>query len=102
MEANSLDIILKETLGKEFSPSAALDKSTQLKMRKAVEQKQSILVISLSIISLIILSFVVILFLPQIPIISLKIMFMTFYVNISTLFIFFLIINNKNRKEAVL
>ena len=71
-------------------------------MRKAVEQKQSILVISLSIISLIILSFVVILFLPQIPIISLKIMFMTFYVNISTLFIFFLIINNKNRKEAVL
>ena len=102
METNNLDILLKQILSEEFSPSTALDKATQCKMRNVVERKQSALVISLCIISLIILSAAMALFLPRIQVTSLKIMFMMLSANIFTLFIFFLIINNKNRKEAIL
>jgi hypothetical protein len=102
LETNNLENILKQTLSEEFVPAAALDKSTQLKMQRVVERKQSTLVISLSIISLIILTIILILFLSQIPIALLKIIFMMLNSNLFALFVFFIIINNKNRKEAIL
>ena len=89
-------------LSEEISPSPELDRATQLKMRDVGEQNQSALVTSLSIISLVMLLVVMLLFLPQIQTISLKIILTMLNANVFMLFIFFLIINNKNRKEVLL
>ena len=102
MENNNLNDLLKQTLSDEFSPSAALDRATQLKMQNAVDRKQSRLVISLSIISLVIFSAIVLLLLFLIQITSLQIMCIMLNANLFMLFIFFLIVNHKNRKEAIL
>jgi antibiotic biosynthesis monooxygenase (ABM) superfamily enzyme len=102
LETNNLDTVLKQTLKGEFSPSVKLDMETQRKMRKAAQKKESRFVIILSIISLFFLSLGMVFMLPKIEIIPLKIIYILLNMNVFTLFIFFFIVNHKNRKEPIL
>ena len=102
METNKLDTVLKQTLTEEFVPSVKLDMETQRKMRKVAQRQESYLVTLLSILSTGFLLVGLIIIFPNIQIQSLKIMYIILNINIFTLFIFFLIVNYKNRKESIL
>ena len=102
METNNLEILLKQTLNEEVTPSLKLDMETQRKMRKVAQKKESHFVIFLSILSVFFLALEIILVLPQIQTQFFKISFLIFNFDIFILLIFFHIINNKNRKESIL
>ena len=102
MGTTNLEILLKQTLSEEVTPSLTLDMETQNKMRKVVQRQESYLVTLLSILSTGFLLVGMIIILPNIQISSLKITYIILNTNIFTLFIFFLIVNYKNRKEIIL
>ena len=102
METNKLDTVLKQTLTEEIAPSVKLDMETQRKMRKVAQKQEFYLINLLSIVSIGFLVLGMIIILPKIQIQPFKILYIILNINIFTLFIFFPVINKKNRKELVL
>ena len=102
METNKLDTVLKQTLTEEIASSVKLDMETQRKMRKVAQKQEFYLINLLSIVSIGFLVLGMIIILPKIQIQPFKILYIILNINIFTLFIFFPVINKKNRKELVL